>query len=411
MSTRSCLLSLTRPNFLARVRNRKMRTSLALAAVVATVAGSAFMARAATLTWDSSGVNPGAPQGGNGTWDLTNFRWSNGSGDIKWTDTSANGVDVAVFNSNISGGAVTLNTALSAGGLLFQTGGYAISGTGALKLGSAGIDASAVGSGTISIANAITLGTVPQSWNVGFGGTLLVSGAVNNNGANLSISGSGNTSLTGIVSGTGTVNNTGSGTLTLSGVNTFNSAMSINGGATIVVRGAGRLNSGNYSGAITNNGSLTFASNSAGQTLTGVISGSGILTQSLGTLRLTANSTFTGNVTINGGTLSISGGGNGTSSPLGNVNNGKTVEVDAGGTLNFIGGNELGGGGVNPNFTLNIIGGTVTDGNSNSNRNLGTIILNGGTINTNGGANNTQYEAFGIGGTVTVNGTAPSFII
>ena len=102
----------------------------------------------------------------------------------------------------------------------------------------------------------------------------------------------------------------GSGTWTLCGVNTYSGVTTINAG-TLVIGGAGQLDSGNYATNLVNNGAFNYAS-SAAQTLGGVISGTGSLTNSgSGMLTLTGTNTYKGVTTVSSGTLLVSGNSSG----------------------------------------------------------------------------------------------------
>ena len=70
-------------------------------------------------------------------------------------DNSADGTNSAIFGS--TAGTVTLNSTLSASNLQFTATGYTVSGSGTLTLGAGGIDASALGSGTTTIGDALSL--------------------------------------------------------------------------------------------------------------------------------------------------------------------------------------------------------------------------------------------------------------
>ena len=146
-----------------------------------------------------------------------------------------------------------------------------------------------------------------------------------NGGFLLTIGGSANTSIGGIISGTGGLAENGSGTLTLTGVNTYSVADATINAGTLAVNSATAM--GASSGSITiNAGTLeataTFTSNRSyvlgnaastimvdpSQTFTigNVISGSGGLTKTgTGTLTLagTANNTYSGLTTVADGTL------------------------------------------------------------------------------------------------------------
>jgi autotransporter-associated beta strand protein len=109
------------------------------------------------------------------------------------------------------------------------------------------------------------------------------------------------------IDGTAALVKQGTSTVTLSGVSTYNpSSLSI-GAGTLALAGASQLNSGLYAANINNFGTFNYAS-SATQTLSGAVSGSGLLTVSgLGSLTLAGTNTFTGNLTVNNGTLVLTG--------------------------------------------------------------------------------------------------------
>ena len=132
------------------------------------------------LTWDpglSTGANPGGP----GTWNLNaTANWYNGTIDIKWTDNSPTGTNVAIF-SGATAGTVTLSTSLSASNLQFTTAGYTLSGSGVLTLGGGGINASALGSGTTTVSTPLALPGLQELWQVGPGATLAVNSVLSRN--------------------------------------------------------------------------------------------------------------------------------------------------------------------------------------------------------------------------------------
>ncbi len=117
---------------------------------VASFAGLALIASpasAASLSWDQAGSGT---LGGTGTWDTTTTNWWNGSTDVAWATNTISG-DSAVFAG--TAGTVTLGTNINALGLTFNTTGYTIAGsTFTLALGTGGIDASALSSGTTTIS-------------------------------------------------------------------------------------------------------------------------------------------------------------------------------------------------------------------------------------------------------------------
>ena len=116
--------------------------------------------------------------------------------------------------------------------------------------------------------------------------------------------------LSGVISGAGSVTDSGSGTLSLSAVNTLTGNVSISSGSTIAITGAGSLGS-TYSHNIANNGTFTWSS-SVSATLSGVLSGSGTWNMNgTGTLTLSGNSdSYTGLINVNSGLLAFNNDAN-----------------------------------------------------------------------------------------------------
>ena len=192
---------------------------------------------------------------------------------------------------------------------------------------------------TLTINAPITLGAA-QSW-TNNSANLLTIGAVSLTTKALTVTGSGNTIISGIVSSSnanGTVTKSGNGTLTLSGANTFsgqltvasgtlsiatinnvsatgtlgNSALGVimgsSGGVTGTLEYSGATASSTKTFALALGGTGAFQVDAAGTTLTlsGVISGSGGLQKTgAGTLTLSGANTYTGTTTVNSGTLKI----------------------------------------------------------------------------------------------------------
>lgn len=128
------------------------RSRLASASLVLALLASVQSVSAANYGWDP-GLTPGTPSGGTGTWNTTNTNWSNGASDVAWPSFVAANEDKAIFGG--TAGAVTLGSSLSAGGVVFNTSGYSLSGATVdltLNSNSTGGDAFVVGAGVDNIS-------------------------------------------------------------------------------------------------------------------------------------------------------------------------------------------------------------------------------------------------------------------
>ncbi len=379
--------------------------------------------------WDPgfSEASPGS--GGSGSWDSSSTNWFIGSTDAKWVSNN-----VANFSGNP--GTVTLNANETADGLTFNTSGYTIVGTSTLTLGgtpiitlpgdTAEIDCPLAGTGglTESGPGTLTLGGV----NTFTGGTIIdVGGALVLNGANayagattigssgtLTIGGSGNLAggaypggilnsgafiynssanqtLSGIMSGPGTLTQNGPGTLMSSGLNTFTGAITINSG-TFAVTGAGDLgnnptfNTGGYGNNINNSGAFIYNS-SAQQTLSGQINGTGTLTQSgPGLLTLSGFNGYTGTTMIGGGSELLFSG-------IGDLGDGDyETTITNNGTLLF-----------NSSFPQ-ILGGAISGSGTLTQEGAATLTLNG--TNTYTGATTLSAGTLVLGQSASISNSA-----
>lgn len=149
-----------------------------LASIGLMMAAGSLASFAGVLTWDP-GLTGGSTggSGGNGTWNLnSSANWWNSTSDVPWTDNSTWGNDTAIFAGNA--GTVTLNTSLSSSNLQFTTSGYTLSGSGTLTVGSGGVNASSLSSGTTTIGTAVAIPGVQEPWQVGAGSALGFNGAL-----------------------------------------------------------------------------------------------------------------------------------------------------------------------------------------------------------------------------------------
>jgi fibronectin-binding autotransporter adhesin len=323
-----------------------------------------------------------------------------GSNDLTLSSTAVisgtGAVRIGVNNSNNNSGTVTLNAASSySGGTTLDGGTLVIGDNSALGTGLLNITATstvAAGSGSRTIANAVTLG---GNSTIASGNSLTINGAVTGSGASTR---------------TLTVNNT-----TTLGGNVFLSESNSNS-RTLQLQGSGALI---VSGVITNNSGL----NTLGSNLT--LNGAAL------TLTLSNTNTYSGTTTLSAGTLILGNKSAFGTSAVGWNGVSTSANTDLSGANAIANTSSLGG---NNTFTgtNNIeLSGTVTNNNSNntltnnissgmlkfsntvnlSNNNTGkTLIFNGsgntlvsGAIGNGGtGVGNLTYSGTG---TLTLSGT------
>ncbi|WP_050024184.1 autotransporter-associated beta strand repeat-containing protein [Verrucomicrobium sp. BvORR034] len=277
-----------------------------------------------------------------------------------------------------------------------------------LTLSAAGGINVTAGAGAVTLNAGLNLATA-QTWTNNSSNTLSIGGPVVFNGTfTLTANGSGNTVISGALSGTGGVTKTGTGSLTLSGANTNTGALAVNGG---------RVNlSGGYQGAIsvaTGTNSRGMLNILTGASLTGTNmalgigngegangavyqSGGDVLMNNNINLGLGGTSTASsyGFFSMSGGTLSDTNGTNVRFRMGGGGNYSNGVFYQSGGSISIAISNGL------------EVGGNGTGGFSNS---TGIGYLTGGTftaVSNRIGYNNTTNSTGGIRGEQTVAGTA-----
>ena len=139
---------------------------------------------AASLYWDGgttdiSGNGNSASAGGLGTWNNTTLNWDAGVVPyVAWNNTT-NALDTAVLGG--AAGIITLGAPITAGGLnpTVVSGGYTITGS-TLTLNTGVVNATTQTSGTTTISSNLIING-GQTWTMGTGGTLAVSGTITRN--------------------------------------------------------------------------------------------------------------------------------------------------------------------------------------------------------------------------------------
>jgi autotransporter-associated beta strand protein len=189
------------------------------------------------LTWDADGATAGQTDGA-GDWTAAN-QWWDGAANVTWTS----GLD-AIFGNGGTGGAVTLAAPTTIGSLTLNSfsGSYTLGSAGQTITLDSGLAMNA-GAGAVTILSPLTLGGA-QSWTNDSGSLLTIgTGVVNNGGFLLTLAGSGTTTVTSAISGTGGLSKSGAGTLKLGGTNTYNGVTIINNGTLAGVTGGSCSNS------------------------------------------------------------------------------------------------------------------------------------------------------------------------
>jgi fibronectin-binding autotransporter adhesin len=305
----------------------------------------------------------------------TSTTWSTST---NWDTTPPGGTsDNAVFNNTFTNqpnlgatatagglwmtGSVGQNVTISGSTLTLQ--GNTIGGTTGL-----GILVDNANGFTFTITAPLKLGAA-QTWRNNSGNLLTIgAGGVNTNGKALTVDGSGNTTISGVLSSSGAITKAGSGTLTLSNTgDTYTGQLTVQAGTLSIdtinnASANGELGNNALSVILGNTGSVTgtleytsgtasstkkftmatggtgaFQVDTAGTTLTvsGVIDGSGALSKTgSGTLSLTGSNTYSGGTNINGGTLNV--GSSGALASSGTISfGGGTLQYSASNTTDY----------------------------------------------------------------------------
>lgn len=340
-----------------------------LAGQTITLAGNLNIGESLTLDADAASglvITGGTISLGAGT----TLTLDNGSGD---TATLASALAGSGALSKIGGGTLilgsTANESGMSGAISVKGGTLQISNDDNLSSGTLTLDGGSLGSNgsSFNVDNAIVLGSA--------GGTLAINGL------------SATATLSGVVSGGGSLTKTGNGIATLAGSNTYGgatmvtdgtlavaggsaigdgSSVTLSAGSTLLVSSSETLGSLAGAGVVQVVGStLTVGANNQSTTFSGSISNSGSLVKAgTGTFTLSGSSNYSGNTTVQGGTLMLNGS-----------INGGPVSVQSGATLGGTGSISLAVGAVSVGN-----GATLAPGNGGA----GTLTINGNLIMAGG---------------------------
>jgi autotransporter-associated beta strand protein len=286
-----------------------------------TFAGDATVAADRTITVDNTGVTTIS-----GSFGDSKKIYKQGSGTLvlsganSQAETYVQAGVINVRNSSALGG--TKKTVVSDGAALELQGGLAM-GNEALEIYGSGVSGGGAlrsVSGANSWAGNITLksaGTIAADAD-----TLTISGNINQGAYAGTYAGSGNLTVSGIISGTGSLTKSGTGTLTLSGVNTFSGGATISAGTVAINSSsslgtaAATINAGTLKATETFTETRNFTLGSSSSTMevdasktftvNGVMSGTGGLVKTgNGTLIVGGANTFTGTLSVNAGTFKL----------------------------------------------------------------------------------------------------------
>jgi fibronectin-binding autotransporter adhesin len=387
------------PNRHRRVIARPFAVLTQSIAVLAAASVLAPASHAADIYWD----------GVSAIWNAT-ANWSTDPNAVTPDPAAVPGInDLAIFNITGVNAAeiVSLNAAHSALGLVFNnTGTTTLEGSGAnrtLTLGASGIQLAAtagavtIGSGTANQNVTVALGAA-QSWTNNSASLLTITNNVTNAANLLTITGSGNTTIAGVIgNGAGGITKTGNGTLTLTGANTYTGVNLISAG---IVRATAAGSLGTGAATVNLNGGTLQLANNAGTNFgrNTTVSATSTIVSDRTTSAGTSGTHTLGTLSIGAQTLNVTRGSLITGTATGGITFGATTMT--GNAIFAPGGNaQLNLGTVTGAFTLTKEGtGALRLDGANT---FPTLALTNGTLILNNAA------AYGnIGATIDVPGNA-----
>ena len=241
---------------------------------------------AGTWYWDSNGGTAGAGGTPTGTWGTSSFWTTSSAGTASTTLNTTTSADTLYFvaSAGTSSGenafTVTVAGGQYANGIVFKSSGAAtLAGTGAIALGSGGINVAQYAYGTtaqgaVYISPEIVLQS-PATLSNGSTNSFTTADVILNGGNELTFGGSGSFGVTGPISGSGGLAESGPGQLSLKCANYFTGPTTVSGGSLDIAH-AGALQSSMLVAPTT--GMVVFDQNVASRIYNiGALSGSGNL--------------------------------------------------------------------------------------------------------------------------------------
>lgn len=328
--------------------------------------------------------------GGSGRWDVRNQGFADAGVTINAGKTLTKQDENEIFFVNVpvvNNGSVEINSSY-----LHLENNCATSGSGTYTVNASGkLGLIAWGAGVTLTNNVIVNNNGTIFSNNNDGGNSTIVGNVTLHGS-ATVENTVPFSISGVISGTGSLTKIGNAVLTLTGTNTYSGGTTISAGA---LQLGNNSTTGIVAGNIVNNSELIFY-RSNNYTYSGIISGTGNLTKNgNGELNLTNANSYTGTTTILNDrinyTITANGGSN---SGIGaSSSNASNVILD-GGILRYVGS----GGSTDRLFTVTEKGGRIYASGTGTQiwTNTGTIVMTGTgnrTLEFGGGTATTNYFA------------------